>query len=172
MNTQILQSITRAQLARSKPAKLAAAGFSTNRPNNATSLGVGMPRISARAPTKYGGVYTVTLIPGDGIGKEITSSVKEIFEHTNTPSTVFQRSMDSLRRNRVGLKGVLYTPHDDKGHPSWNVAMRQQLDIYASISLCKSVPGYPTRHKDVDFAIIRENTEGEYSGLEHHQFQE
>ncbi|KAH9467461.1 hypothetical protein MJO29_005913 [Puccinia striiformis f. sp. tritici] len=182
MNTQILQSITRAQLARSKPAKLAAAGFSTNRPNNATSLGVGMPRISARAPTKYGGVYTVTLIPGDGIGKEITSSVKEIFEHTNTPiefeefnisgetledQAVFQRSMDSLRRNRVGLKGVLYTPHDDKGHPSWNVAMRQQLDIYASISLCKSVPGYPTRHKDVDFAIIRENTEGEYSGLEH-----
>lgn len=45
--------------------------------------------------------------------------------------------------------------------------MRQQLDIYASVVLCKSVPGYPTRHKDVDFAIIRENTEGEYSGLEH-----
>jgi isocitrate dehydrogenase (NAD+) len=45
--------------------------------------------------------------------------------------------------------------------------MRQQLDIYASVVLCKSVPGVPTRHKDVDFAIIRENTEGEYSGLEH-----
>lgn len=45
--------------------------------------------------------------------------------------------------------------------------MRQQLDIYASVVLCKSVPGFPTRHKDVDFAIIRENTEGEYSGLEH-----
>lgn len=139
-------------------------------------------RTAPIAPTKYGGVYTVTLIPGDGIGKEITNSVKEIFEHTNAPiefeefnvsgetsesQSVFQRSMDSLRRNRVGLKGVLYTPSDDQGHPSWNVAMRQQLDIYASISLCKSVPGYPTRHKGVDFAIIRENTEGEYSGLEH-----
>jgi len=45
--------------------------------------------------------------------------------------------------------------------------MRQQLDIYASVVLCKSVPGVPTRHRDVDFAIIRENTEGEYSGLEH-----
>jgi len=45
--------------------------------------------------------------------------------------------------------------------------MRQQLDIYASLVLCKSVPGFPTRHRDVDFAIIRENTEGEYSGLEH-----
>ncbi|MBW0531030.1 hypothetical protein O181_070745 [Austropuccinia psidii MF-1] len=155
--------------------------LSTNPPFNANSTPTA-PRISARAPTKYGGVYTVTLIPGDGIGKEITSSVKEIFEHTNVPiefeefnfsgqtsqdQSAFQRSMDSLRRNRVGLKGIFYTPSDDKGHSSWNVAMRQQLDIYASISLCKSVSGYPTRHKDVDFAIIRENTEGEYSGLEH-----
>ncbi|KAA1091973.1 isocitrate dehydrogenase (NAD(+)) idh1 [Puccinia graminis f. sp. tritici] len=186
MNASInrLQLLSKSTLARPRPTTTTSTkvAFSTNRPTNATALGVGTPRISARAPTKYGGVYTVTLIPGDGIGKEITSSVKEIFEHTNAPiefeefnisgetledQAVFQRSMDSLRRNRVGLKGVLYTPSDDKGHPSWNVAMRQQLDIYASISLCKSVPGYPTRHKDVDFAIIRENTEGEYSGLEH-----
>lgn len=45
--------------------------------------------------------------------------------------------------------------------------MRQQLDIYASVVLCKTVPGVPARHRDVDFAIIRENTEGEYAGLEH-----
>ena len=45
--------------------------------------------------------------------------------------------------------------------------MRQQLDIFASVTLCKSLPGFPTRHSNVDFAIIRENTEGEYSGLEH-----
>lgn len=98
--------------------------------------------------------------------------------------------MDSLKRNKVGLKGqsspglfspgsaraepfapphagILYTPVERSGHTSWNVAMRQQLDIYASVVLCKSVPGFPTRHRDVDFAIIRENTEGEYSGLEH-----
>lgn len=48
--------------------------------------------------------------------------------------------------------------------------MRQQLDIYASVVLCKSLPGFPTRHANVDFAIIRENTEGEYSGLEHQSY--
>lgn len=48
--------------------------------------------------------------------------------------------------------------------------MRQQLDIYASVVLCKSLPGHPTRHDNVDFAIIRENTEGEYSGLEHQSY--
>jgi len=149
---------------------------------NATSLGLGLERIAARAPTKYGGVYTCTLIPGDGVGKEITNSVKEIFEHANVPvefeefavsgetdpnETEFKKSMDSLRRNKVGLKGILYTPVERSGHTSWNVAMRQQLDIYASVTLCKSLPGFPTRHNNVDFAIIRENTEGEYSGLEH-----
>ena len=79
----------------------------------------------------------------------------------------FKKSIDSLRRNKVGLKGILYTPVERSGHVSWNVAMRQQLDIYASVTLCKSLEGFPTRHKGVDLAIIRENTEGEYSGLEH-----
>lgn len=64
--------------------------------------------------------------------------------------------------------GILFTPIE--GHLSWNVAMRQQLDIYASVVVCKSLPGVPTRHSNVDFAIIRENTEGEYSGLEHQSF--
>lgn len=67
-------------------------------------------------------------------------------------------------------EGILFTPISQSGHVSWNVAMRQQLDIYASLVLCKSLPGVPTRHKDVDFAIIRENTEGEYSGLEHQSY--
>jgi len=66
--------------------------------------------------------------------------------------------------------GILFTPISQSGHISWNVAMRQQLDIYASVVLCKSLPGFPTRHNNVDFAIIRENTEGEYSGLEHQSF--
>ncbi|GAA5944210.1 isocitrate dehydrogenase (NAD(+)) IDH1 [Sporobolomyces koalae] len=160
------------------PARQALAGQS----RLATTLGVGITKPSPATPTKYGGVYSVTLIPGDGVGKEITQSVEEIFEHTNVPvefekfnvsgetpedAAVFKRSMDSLRRNKVGLKGILYTPVERSGHTSWNVAMRQQLDIYASLVLCKSVPGFPTRHRDVDFAIIRENTEGEYSGLEH-----
>lgn len=127
----------------------------------------------------------VTLIPGDGIGNEITDSVKEIFEYVNAPieweqynvsgmsssgEELFTQAMESLRRNRVGLKGILFTPISQSGHISWNVAMRQQLDIYASVVLCKSLPGFPTRHNNVDFAIIRENTEGEYSGLEHQSY--
>jgi len=141
--------------------------------------------VQPRPTTKYGGVYTVTLIPGDGIGAEITDSVKEIFESVNAPiqweqydvsgmssagEGLFREAMDSLKRNRVGLKGILFTPISQTGHVSWNVAMRQQLDIYASVVICKSLPGVPTRHSNVDFAIIRENTEGEYSGLEHQSY--
>ncbi|KAI0068644.1 hypothetical protein BV25DRAFT_1873704 [Artomyces pyxidatus] len=151
----------------------------------ATTLSAGFPKVAERLPTKYGGVYTVTLIPGDGIGAEITDSVKEIFEYVNAPiewdqydvsgmsssgEALFKQAMESLKRNKVGLKGILFTPISQSGHISWNVAMRQQLDIYASVVLCKSLPGVPTRHSDVDFAIIRENTEGEYSGLEHQSY--
>ncbi|KAJ2920133.1 hypothetical protein MD484_g332, partial [Candolleomyces efflorescens] len=161
----------------------------------ATTLAAGYPRVSA--------IDRVTLIPGDGIGAEITDSVKEIFQHVNAPieweqydvsgmsssgEALFKQAMDSLKRNKVGLKGVarflspickfanaffegiLFTPISQSGHISWNVAMRQQLDIYASVVLCKSLPGFPTRHSNVDFAIIRENTEGEYSGLEHQSY--
>ncbi|KAL7419316.1 isocitrate dehydrogenase (NAD(+)) idh1 [Cryptotrichosporon argae] len=138
-----------------------------------------------RLPAKFGGKYTVTLIPGDGIGNEVADSVKEIFDALKVPvqweqydvsgettggEELFQQAMESLKRNKVGLKGILFTPIDQRGHNSWNVAMRQTLDIYASVVVCKSLPGFPTRHADVDFAIIRENTEGEYSGLEHQSF--
>jgi len=151
----------------------------------ASAAGAYQATVAARPPTKYGGIYTATLIPGDGIGGEITDSVKEIFEHVNVPieweqydvsgvsssgEALFKQAMESLKRNRVGLKGILFTPISQSGHISWNVAMRQQLDIYASVVLCKSLPGIPTRHSNVDFAIIRENTEGEYSGLEHQSY--
>ncbi|CAK7245750.1 MAG: isocitrate dehydrogenase (NAD(+)) idh1 [Sporothrix thermara] len=138
-------------------------------------------------PTKYGGKYTVTLIPGDGIGAEVAESVKTIFKADNVPieweqidvtgvdtsaptgrtEDLFKESVTSLRRNKLGLKGILHTPISRSGHQSFNVAMRQELDIYASISLIKNIPGYKTRHENVDLCIIRENTEGEYSGLEH-----
>ncbi|KAI5283707.1 isocitrate dehydrogenase (NAD(+)) idh1 [Ascosphaera aggregata] len=137
-------------------------------------------------PTKYGGKYTVTLIPGDGIGAEVSESVKTIFKADNVPieweqvdvsgldagnkensEALFKESIASLRRNKIGLKGILHTPIERTGHQSFNVALRQELDIYASVVLIKSIPGYQTRHKDVDLCIIRENTEGEYSGLEH-----
>ncbi|KAL6872925.1 hypothetical protein J3F83DRAFT_731431 [Trichoderma novae-zelandiae] len=136
-------------------------------------------------PAKFGGKYTVTLIPGDGIGGEVAESVKTIFKADNVPveweqievsgveesalrtEEAFRESVASLKRNKLGLKGILHTPVSRSGHQSFNVAMRQELDIYASISLIKNIPGYETRHKDVDLCIIRENTEGEYSGLEH-----
>lgn len=80
---------------------------------------------------------------------------------------LFREAVASLRRNKLGLKGILHTPVERSGHQSFNVALRQELDIYASIVLIKNIPGYETRHKNVDLCIIRENTEGEYSGLEH-----
>ncbi|KDE83473.1 isocitrate dehydrogenase, gamma subunit [Aspergillus oryzae 100-8] len=124
-------------------------------------------------PTKYGGKYTVTLIPGDGIGAEVAESVKTIFKADNVPieweqvdvsgvdagnkhsEELFKESIASLRRNKLGLKGILFTPVERSGHQSFNV----------------NIPGYKTRHENVDLCIIRENTEGEYSGLEHQSVQ-
>ncbi|CAG8459124.1 4229_t:CDS:2 [Scutellospora calospora] len=135
--------------------------------------------------TKYGGKYTVTLIPGDGIGQETAAAVKTIFRAANVPieweqldvsghtqeeDILFKQSVESIRRNKVALKGILYTPVSKLGHQSFNVAMRKDLDIYASLVLIKNIKGYPTRHNNVDFAIIRENTEGEYAGLEHQSY--
>ena len=129
------------------------------------------------------GKYEVTLIPGDGIGQETSRAVKAIFKYENVPidfeeidvhgigdepgaRELFAQSIESLKRNRVGLKGfpssyksnhvgILYTPLERSGHQSWNVALRQGLDIYASVILIKNIPGYKTRHANVDFAIIR-----------------
>ncbi|KAI3639129.1 hypothetical protein MIR68_002659 [Amoeboaphelidium protococcarum] len=134
--------------------------------------------------TKYAGRYTVTLIPGDGIGVELADSVKAIFTAVNAPidfeqydisgykqdkenETKMKAAIDSLRRNKVGLKGILHTPVSRFGATSLNVSMRKDLDIFASVALIKNVPNLKARHQNVDFAIIRENTEGEYSGLEH-----
>lgn len=115
----------------------------------------------------------------------MSESVKTIFKADNVPveweqidvsgmedgdkhtEELFRESIASLKRNKVGLKGILHTPVERSGHQSFNVALRQELDIYASIVLIKNIPGYETRHKNVDLCIIRENTEGEYSGLEH-----
>lgn len=128
-------------------------------------------------------------ITGDGIGAEVAESVKTIFKADNVPieweqvdvsgvdagnkhsGELFKNSIESLKRNKLGLKGILFTPVERSGHQSFNVALRQELDIYASIVLIKNIPGYKTRHENVDLCIIRENTEGEYSGLEHQSVQ-
>ncbi|CAH6719506.1 isocitrate dehydrogenase [NAD] subunit 1, mitochondrial [[Candida] jaroonii] len=133
-------------------------------------------------PKKIGGKYTVTLIPGDGIGKEITDSVQTIFKNQNVPiewETVnvsgldndsgVSEAVESLKRNKVGLKGILYTS-TSKSSRSLNVALRKELDIYASLVLIKNIPGVQGRLDGIDFALVRENTEGEYSGLEHQSY--
>ncbi|KAL4202173.1 hypothetical protein AMTRI_Chr02g219760 [Amborella trichopoda] len=124
-----------------------------------------------------------TLFPGDGIGPEIAESVKQVFsvaqvpieweEHfvgdkvdPRTESFLTWESLESVRRNGVGLKGPMATPIG-KGHRSLNLTLRKELGLYANVRPCYSLPGYKTRYDDVNLVTIRENTEGEYSGLEH-----
>ncbi|CAL5350966.1 unnamed protein product [Camellia sinensis] len=124
-----------------------------------------------------------TLFPGDGIGPEIAESVKQVFKAAEVPieweehyvgqeidprtqSFLTWESLESVRKNKVGLKGPMATPIG-KGHRSLNLTLRKELNLYANVRPCYSLPGYKTRYDDVNLITIRENTEGEYSGLEH-----
>ncbi|XP_056589190.1 isocitrate dehydrogenase [NAD] subunit gamma, mitochondrial [Triplophysa dalaica] len=143
----------------------------------ATSTGQIIP-----PPAKYGGRHTVTLIPGDGIGPELLNHVRELFRfscvpvdfevvHVNSASTSeddINNAITAIRRNRVALKGNIETAHNmPPNHKSRNNLLRTSLDLYANVMHCQSLPGVQTRHKNIDITIIRENTEGEYSSLEH-----
>jgi isocitrate dehydrogenase (NAD+) len=75
-------------------------------------------------------------------------------------------AIEIIRRNRIGLKGPLATPVGT-GHVSLNLTLRKALQLYANVRPCRSVAGYKTPYEDVDLVVIRENTEGEYSGIEH-----
>ncbi|XP_037930901.1 probable isocitrate dehydrogenase [NAD] subunit alpha, mitochondrial [Teleopsis dalmanni] len=125
----------------------------------------------------------VTLIPGDGIGPEISAAVQKIFAAANVPIEwepvdvtpvkgpdgkfgIPQAAIDSVNTNKIGLKGPLMTPVG-KGHRSLNLALRKEFNLYANVRPCKSLEGYKTLYDDVDVVTIRENTEGEYSGIEH-----
>ncbi|MFC1964533.1 isocitrate/isopropylmalate dehydrogenase family protein [Chloroflexota bacterium] len=126
--------------------------------------------------------YNVTLIPGDGIGPEVTEAARRVLEATAIafrwdPAYAGQRAQDmfgtvlpdnvfdSIRKNRVALKGPVTTPVGS-GFRSVNVALRRELDLYACVRPCKSYPGVPSLYKDVDIVIIRENLEDLYSGIE------
>ena len=91
-----------------------------------------------------------------------------ISTHAVTPGgdLISQEALDSVKRNKVGLKGPFETPVG-KGHRSLNLTLRKALNLYANVRPCKSIPGLKTKYDDVDVVTIRENTEGEYSGLEH-----
>lgn len=125
----------------------------------------------------------ITLIPGDGIGPEIVAAVKRIFAALRAPVTWDEQRagmlaleetgellpkslLDSLKQNKVALKGPITTPVGE-GFRSINIQLRQHFDLYANIRPSKSIEAIPTRFKNVDLTIIRENTEGLYSGLEY-----
>ncbi|KAM8923518.1 isocitrate dehydrogenase [NAD] subunit gamma, mitochondrial-like [Lycaon pictus] len=130
---------------------------------------------------KYGGRHTVTMIPGDGIGPELMLHVKTVFRHACVPVDFeevvvnctsceedIHNAIMAVRRNRVALKGNLETDHNlPPSHKCRNNMFRTTLDLYANVIHFKSLPGVETRHKDVDILVVRENTEGEYSNLEH-----
>uniref|UniRef100_A0A182VZT2 Isocitrate dehydrogenase [NAD] subunit, mitochondrial n=1 Tax=Anopheles minimus TaxID=112268 RepID=A0A182VZT2_9DIPT len=135
------------------------------------------------ARTFASGSRKVTLIPGDGIGPEISAAVQKIFSVANVPIEwetvdvtpvrnpdgkfgIPQGAIDSVNRNKVGLKGPLMTPVG-KGHRSLNLALRKEFNLYANVRPCRSLEGYKTLYDNVDVVTIRENTEGEYSGIEH-----
>lgn len=139
------------------------------------------PQHSIPPPAKYGGRHTVTLIPGDGIGPELMLHVKEVFRHAcvpvdfeevkvsaEAPEDDVHNAIMAIRRNGVALKGNIETNHNlPPSHKSRNNLIRTSLDLYANVIHCQSLPGVETRHRDIDILIVRENTEGEYSSLEH-----
>ncbi len=127
-------------------------------------------------------MHTVTLIPGDGIGPEVIEAARRCVEATGVSirweiveagEKVFERVGDplpeevlnSIRRNRVALKGPITTPVGG-GFRSVNVALRKSLDLYANVRPCKLYPGAKTRYSEVDLVVIRENTEDLYAGIE------
>lgn len=127
--------------------------------------------------------FTVTLFPGDGIGPEISAAVQRIYREAAVPISwepyeidiagakpgedlISKEALDSVRRNGFGLKGPMMTPIG-KGHRSLNLTLRKELELYANVRPCVSFPGVKTVYDDVNVVTVRENTEGEYSGLEH-----
>ena len=126
---------------------------------------------------------TVTLIPGDGIGPEVTEAAVRVVAAADVDlewerveaggevvakygSPVPEPVLQSIRRRGVALKGPIATPIGE-GFRSANVTLRQGLDLYASIRPVRSIPGLATRFEGVDLIVVRENTEDLYSGLEH-----
>jgi len=124
----------------------------------------------------------VTLIPGDGTGPELTEATRRVLEATGvqfdwdiqqagidimaTAGTPLPDSvLDSIRRTKVALKGPITTPVGT-GFRSVNVAIRKELDLYACLRPCKSLPGVRSRFENIDLVIIRENTEDLYAGIE------
>lgn len=127
--------------------------------------------------------HTITLIPGDGIGPEIVAATVRVIEASGVEiewethiigaqalekygTTIPDATIESVKRNKVALKGPLATPIG-KGFTSVNVGLRKALDLYANVRPIKALPNVPCRYPELDLVIVRENTEDLYAGLEH-----
>jgi isocitrate dehydrogenase (NAD+) len=126
--------------------------------------------------------YTVTLIPGDGVGPEVIEAARRCLEATGVQfqwevinagetalekegSLLPERLLESIRKNKVALKGPTTTPVGT-GFRSVNVALRKALDLYVCLRPCRSYPGIPARYQNIDITVVRENTEDLYVGIE------
>src|SRR3954463_15375317 len=127
--------------------------------------------------------HRITLIPGDGIGPEVAAAVVRIIEAAGVEiewekhiagqqaldqhgKTLPDELIESIQRNKVGLKGPITTPVG-KGFTSVNVGLRKTLDLYANLRPVRALPNVPTRNPGLDLVVVRENTESLYSGIEH-----
>ncbi len=127
--------------------------------------------------------HTITLIPGDGIGPEVTSAVVSIIEAAGVDvqwethyagaqalekfgDTLPKELLESIKRNKVALKGPITTPVG-KGFTSVNVGLRKALDLYANLRPVRALPNVPSRYPELDLVVVRENTEDLYAGIEH-----
>ncbi|XP_074086144.1 isocitrate dehydrogenase [NAD] subunit beta, mitochondrial isoform X2 [Macrotis lagotis] len=135
---------------------------------------------------KVEGAFPVTMLPGDGVGPELMHAVKEVFKAASVPvefqehhlsevqnmasEEKLEQVLSSMKENKVAIIGKIHTPMDTeyKGDlASYDMRLRRKLDLFANVVHVKSLPGYKTRHNNLDLVIIREQTEGEYSSLEH-----
>jgi isocitrate dehydrogenase (NAD+) len=127
--------------------------------------------------------YDVTLVPGDGIGPEVSAAARQVVDATGVSiewhvheaggdvigrygTPLPEETIEAIARCGIALKGPITTPVG-AGFRSVNVNFRKKLDLYANYRPARTVPGVPSRYEDVDLIVIRENTEGLYSGLEH-----
>ncbi|XP_056659574.1 isocitrate dehydrogenase [NAD] subunit beta, mitochondrial isoform X2 [Monodelphis domestica] len=141
---------------------------------------------SAVDDVKVEGAFPVTMLPGDGVGPELMHAVKEVFKAASVPvefqehhlsevqnmasEEKLEQVLSSMKENKVAIIGKIHTPMDTeyKGDlASYDMRLRRKLDLFANVVHVKSLPGYKTRHNNLDLVIIREQTEGEYSSLEH-----
>ena len=128
-------------------------------------------------------MHRITLIPGDGIGPEVASAVVRIIEASKVEveweeriagqaaldkygKTLPDELIESIQRNKVGLKGPITTPVG-KGFTSVNVGLRKTLDLFANLRPIRALPNIPCRNPGLDLVVVRENTESLYSGIEH-----